>query len=97
MGYEEHDIIIDTVMSSPTFLPKFDVESTNAFGIMNRSSVLWRYYKNLYGVMRAKVSHSHVNFRHVIGPTYDLPNKIIPIQFGLEETNKLIEHGMRDA
>ena len=79
MGYEEHDIIIDTVMSYPPLLAPYDVETANSFGIMHQSSVLWKYYHSMYGVMRAKVAHSNVNFRHVIGPTYELPNKIIPI------------------
>lgn len=35
MGYEENEIIIDTIMSTPPILADFDTEGANAFGIMH--------------------------------------------------------------
>lgn len=79
IGYAEKDIVIDTILTGPSTIEEFKTQGMNSFQVSYQSSVLWEYYKRVRGIMFAKVAHSGVNFRHVIGPTYDLANKIIPI------------------
>lgn len=61
------------------------------------ASKLWKYYGKVHGILNAKVAHSRVNFRHVIGPTSELPDKITPLHFTERETLNLLERGERDA
>ena len=53
---------------------------------MSRSSELWKYYESIRGVMRAKNGHTGVNFRFLIGPQFNMPTKMLPISFTLDET-----------
>ena len=64
---------------------------------MSRSSELWKYYESIRGVMRAKNGHTGVNFRFLIGPQFNMPTKMLPIAFTLDETKQLLNHGERDS
>ena len=64
---------------------------------MERSAGIYKFYMTLHGVLRAKTGHSGVNFRYVIGPSFDMPSKIVPIDLGLEETKHLLRIGEADA
>ena len=97
MGYEEEDIIIDSILGGTTRLSHFDADGKNSFQIMSRSSELWKYYQSIRGVMRAKNGHTAVNFRYLIGPQFNMPTKMLPIQFDSDETRQLLDHGERDA
>jgi hypothetical protein len=55
------------------------------------------HYEVKFGLMRAQKSHPDVNFRYVMGPTRDLPNKIVPVEFTTEEVKRLIKYGEQDA
>ena len=86
LGYAEKDIIIDSVLGGSTRLANFDTKKKNSFQIMSRSSELWKYYESIRGVMRAKNGHTGVNFRYLIGPQFNMPTKMLPIAFTLDET-----------
>ncbi|MFM7852703.1 MAG: hypothetical protein ACKO96_12510 [Flammeovirgaceae bacterium] len=43
--------------------------------------------------MRAKITHSDVIFRYIIGPDYPLPTKIVPMDFTEEMTLDLLYEG----
>ena len=86
LGYEEEDIIIDSILGGTTKLSHFDAEKKNSFQIMSRSSELYKYYESIRGVMRAKNGHTGVNFRYLIGPQFNMPTKMLPISFTLDET-----------
>jgi len=47
--------------------------------------------------MRAKDGHRNVNFRYVVGPEFDLPSKVIPLDYSERETEMLMELGERDS
>ena len=68
LGYEEEDIIIDSILGGATKLPSFETRGKNSLSIMTRSSELWKHYETIRGVMRAKNGHTGVNFRYLIGP-----------------------------
>jgi hypothetical protein len=55
------------------------------------------HFEIKFGLMRAQKSHPEVNFRHIIGPSRDMPNKICPIEFTKEEVRRLIALGEKDA
>ena len=97
LGYDEKDIIIDSIVGGSTELSFFNPELENSFGIMRRASELWKFYDTMHGVMRAKNGHPDVNFRYVIGPTFTMPSKFLPMQYTLSETHSLMDHGERDA
>lgn len=97
LGYEEEDIIIDSIIGGSTELSNFNPKFENAFGVMRRASELWKYYDTMHGVMRAKNGHPGVNFRYVIGPSFNMPSKFLPLQYTLTETHTLMDHGERDA
>ena len=58
---------------------------------MVQSSKLWKSYDKLHGILRAKITHTGVNFRYLIGPSFDMPNKIVPMEFSLEKTLELLK------
>jgi hypothetical protein len=93
LGYVEKDIVIDTIVGGKKELSNFNGDGKNAFMIMQRSAELWNYYDVMHGVLRAKHGHSEVIFRYEIGPTYQMPSKIIPIKATPEETKSLMHHG----
>ena len=97
LGYEEEDIIIDSILGGATKLSSFNANKKNSIQIMTRSSELWKHYETIRGVMRAKNGHTGVNFRYLIGPQFNMPTKMLPIQFDTEETEQLLDHGERDA
>ena len=47
--------------------------------------------------MRAKDGHRNVNFRYVVGPEFDLPSKVVPLNYSERETEMLLDLGERDA
>ena len=79
LGYEEEDIIIDTIVSGLLDVSPFDMEHANAFKVLRRSSEIFKYYGHLRGILRAKDGHRNINFRYVVGPSYSLPSKIMPL------------------
>ncbi len=78
LGYEEHDIVIDTILGGNKLLPAYAPTLENSFQIMSRAAELYQYYKITRGLLRAKNGHTGVNFRYVIAPTFTMPTKIIP-------------------
>jgi hypothetical protein len=51
----------------------------------------------MYGLLRAKSGHPGVEFRHVIGPNRDMPNKVVPVEFTVDEVKKQLYQGKKDA
>ena len=97
LGYKEEDIIIDSILGGATKLSSFDAKAKSSIQIMQRSSELWRHYEIIRGVVRAQNGHKGVNFRFLIAPQFSMPTKMLPIQFSLDETSLLLDHGERDA
>lgn len=97
MGYSESDIVIDSIISGPKDIATFDGKYSNAFRIQVQASVMTKYYDNIHGVLRAQLSHSKVLFRYVIGPSFNMPNKILPMQYNLKKAKDLLVGGQRDV
>lgn len=97
LGYAEQDIVIDTILSGKRSISDYDGSGANAFSVLKRSSVVFKYYQHMHGIMRAKDGHRNVNFRYVVGPEFDLPSKVIPLNYSERETEMLMELGERDA
>ena len=93
MGYEETDIIIDSIISGPKELANFDMNKGNSFSIMLHTSKMSKYYEHVHGVLRAQQSHANVLFRYVVGPSFDMPNKILPTQFNSLKVKDLLIGG----
>jgi len=53
MGYEDHNIVVDVVMSANPELPHVNADNYNAFNMVTRSSELMEFYRTKYGVIRA--------------------------------------------
>lgn len=81
LGYDEKDIIIDSLLSGSVYMDYFDSAKSNTWSIMVHSSKMWQYYDRMHGILRAKITHSNVMFRYLIGPDYTMPNKITPMEF----------------
>lgn len=97
LGYAEKDIVIDTIVSGMLDVTHFNPKGANSFSILRRSSELFKYYQHMHGILRAKDGHRNVNFRYVIGPSFSLPSKFMPLQYGEKETKKLFSLGESDA
>lgn len=54
---------------------------------------MWKYYEKTLGILRARITHSDVMFRYLIGPEFSMPNKISPMEFSYERTLELIRQG----
>jgi hypothetical protein len=65
----------------------------NAIDAMIHSGKMVKFYENVHGVMRAKITHPDVVFRYIIGPDYTLPTKIVPMDFTEEKTLELLYEG----
>lgn len=97
LGYQDRDIVMDVVLSGNPHLNHVYAKIYNAFAVSGRMFELQRYYSRMYGVIRAKNGHPHVQFRHVIGPLREMPSKIIPVDYSAKEVQKQIEVGYKDA
>ena len=97
LGYKEEDIVIDTILSGEREVGHFNSEKANAFSVLKRSSEVFKYYQHMHGIMRAKDGHRNVNFRYVVAPSFQLPTKIMPLSYDVQEARSLMEHGERDA
>jgi hypothetical protein len=65
----------------------------NAIDAMIHSGKMVKFYENVHGVMRAKITHPDVMFRYLIGPESQLPTKIVPMDFSEERTRELLYEG----
>lgn len=54
---------------------------------------MWKFYDKVHGILRAKITHPDVMFRYLIGPDYQMPNKIVPMEFSQEKTKELLHEG----
>jgi hypothetical protein len=54
---------------------------------------MWKFYDKVHGILRAKITHPEVMFRHLIGPDFNMPNKITPMEFSEEKTRELLHEG----
>jgi len=70
LGYEEKDIIIDSLLSGTPYMEYFDTARANTWSIMVHSSKMWKYYDRVHGILRAKITHSDVMFRYLIRPRF---------------------------
>ena len=93
VGYDEENIVIDVIVSGNPHLAHKLAQYYNAFGIAERTFEVQTYYQQMYGLLRAKAGHPGVDFRHVIGPNRDMPNKVVPIEFTVEEVKKQLYQG----
>lgn len=93
LGYSEHDIIIDSLLSGSIYMEYFDTAKANTWSVMVHSSKMWKYYDKVHGILRAKITHQDVMFRYLIGPDFTMPNKITPMEFTVEKTLKLLYEG----
>lgn len=57
LGYAEHDIIIDSILSGSIYMDYINAKKMNAFTALVQSSKLWRYYDRVHGILRAKITH----------------------------------------
>jgi len=97
LGYKEEDIVIDSIVGGSPYLDEFDGASSNTWSVLRRTGEVIKFYEVVHGVLRAKSGHTGVNFRYVVGPTFSMPSKIVPIKFSPTETKSLMDHGERDA
>ena len=44
LGYDEKDIVIDTIISGEREVPQFNHDKANAFSVLKRSSEVFKYY-----------------------------------------------------
>lgn len=97
LGYADHDIVVDVVLSTNPDLAHVDASNYNAYRLIARSIELHQHLVEQSGVVRVRQSHPDVTLRHVIGPSRAMPNKIVPFQFTDEEVSELIRLGEADA
>ena len=97
IGYKDEDIVIDVILSGNPHLPHVYAKFYSALGIAERTMEIIQYYQRMFGVLRAKSGHPSVNYRYIIGPNRDMPNKIVPLQYTRDEVINQIEIGKKDA
>ena len=51
----------------------------------------------MFGVLRAKQGHPKVNFRYIVGPSQKISSRTVPIDYTLNQTEYLIDLGIKDA
>lgn len=81
LGYDEEDIIIDTIVGGSPYLSEFNGADANTWSVLRRTGEVIKFYEVIHGVLRAKSGHTGVNFRYLVGPTFSMPSKIVPIKF----------------
>ena len=97
MGFEDHNIVVDVVMSTNPELPRVSADHFNGYGMITRSVEILKHNIEGYGVLRAIKNHPDVHMRHIIGPSRSMAYKIVPIEFTDEEVSGLIRLGEQDA
>lgn len=84
---------MDVVLSGNPHLPHALANYYNSFGMLERTLEVQDYFSKMYGLIRARDGHPGVEFRHVIGPSRDMSNKIVPVEFSLEEVERQLLEG----
>mmetsp|Transcript_15938 Transcript_15938/g.24642 ORF Transcript_15938/g.24642 Transcript_15938/m.24642 type:complete len:98 (+) Transcript_15938:749-1042(+) len=88
LGYDDENIVIDTVLSGNPHIEHSLASFYNAFGVAKRTFELMQYYERMFGVLRAKSGHPDVKFRYVIGPNREMSNKVVPVEVSRGEVEK---------
>lgn len=97
IGYKDEDIYIDVILSANPKLHHALTSAYNAIGVVTRTLEVMAHYTTQFGLLRAQRSHPNVNYRHVLGPTRNMPNRIVPMQISRAEVEELIKLGEKDA
>ena len=79
LGYKDKDIVVDVVLSGNPHLTHAMAQYYSSLQIMERSFEIQKYYQSIYGLLRASAGHQDVEFRHIIGPSREMPNKVVPV------------------
>jgi predicted acylesterase/phospholipase RssA len=79
LGYEDHDIVVDVIMTTHKDIPFEDTSSFNSIQMLNRFLHIARYYGTMDGITRATFAYPEVDFRYVVSPTEKLEKNWIPL------------------
>lgn len=88
LGYRDKDIVIDVILSGNPHLSHAMAQYYTSLQVMERSFEIQKYYQSVYGLLRASAGHQDVQFRHVIGPSREMPSKVVPVKFTRDEVLK---------
>ena len=97
LGYKDEDIYIDVLLSANPNLHHALTSTYNSIGVLTRTLEVMDHFTTQFGLLRAKRAHPKVNYRHVIGPTRNMANRIVPMQVSRAEVEEQIKLGEKDA
>lgn len=78
-GYSEANIVVDVVFTSSANLKEVDAHDYKSIGMLFRYLEISSFYSSMDGLLRAKFSYPHAQFRYAISPTKSLPSSYYPL------------------
>jgi succinate dehydrogenase flavin-adding protein (antitoxin of CptAB toxin-antitoxin module) len=98
MGFDESDIIIDTVMtSSANEITDVDADGYKSIRMLMRFNSISSYYNSYDGYTRAKFAFKDATFRHLFQPSENLHDSDKPFHMSQKEMEHMIDVGVKDA
>lgn len=96
-GFDEEQIIVDTILCSSKHLSVIDAVHAKPLNILNRVFQLYSNDKVVKDVDEVRQVFSKVNYRYLIEPTAMLPSGDLPLNFSHDQIELMINQGIRDA
>ena len=96
-GFNESDIVIDVILSSPSDLQRVDASDYRSYMMLYRYLQISYYYSSMNGLQRAKFTHPKVNYRNVVAPTTSLPSAYIPMSLNATDVSAIYDQGVQDG
>lgn len=95
----EEDIIVDIILcgNKNKINTKEDLHKLSAIDHMLRSIEIKDYYSSINNYKSTMKLHPKVQFRHLIVPSEDISDNLIPLEFSKEQIDRSLELGQKDA
>lgn len=95
----EEDIIVDIILcgNENKIKTKEDLHKLSAMDHMLRSMEIKDYYSSINNYRSTMKLHPNVQFRHLIVPSEDISDNLIPLEFSKEQIDRSLELGQKDA
>jgi len=82
--HAQRDVVIDVILTSEKTLKTVDASSYNSVQMGIRFLEVSRYYGAMDGLLRAQFAYPEVEFRHIISPSGNLSETVLPLNQTLD-------------
>lgn len=99
LGYDQEDVVVDALYSTPRSLSQVDVSSWTSASMFLRFRTINSYYHEWDGLIRARYAFPNAEFRHIITPPNDktIPDNWWPLNYNQKQIDAVVAQGVIDG